>query len=55
MRVAQAIIGAALVIIGAFAIADRSTGGGVWWLVAGLAAAAGVAGLVSASRPDDLR
>ncbi len=53
MRVAQAIIGAALVVIGAVAIADRSSGDGVWWLVAGLAAAAGLAGLVSASRPQN--
>ena len=55
MRGAHVIIGAALVVIGVFAIADRSTGGGIWWLVAGLAAAAGLAGLVSASRPDEQR
>ena len=53
MRVAQAIVGIALIVIGALAIADQGSGGGVWWLVAGLAAAAGVAGLVSATQAAD--
>lgn len=53
MRTARAIVGFALIIIGAVAIADQASGGEVWWLVAGLAAAAGVGGLVSTARPQD--
>lgn len=51
MRAARAIIGLALIVIGIFAIADAENGGNAWWLVAGLAAAAGIAGLLSATRP----
>ena len=52
MRVARAIIGTAFIVIGSLAIADQGSGGGVWWLVAAMAAAAGLAGLVSAARPE---
>lgn len=52
MRSARALIGIALIVIGALTIADQGSGGGVWWLVAGLAATAGIAGLLSAARPE---
>ena len=51
MRAAQAIIGIALAVIGTVVIANPSADGTVWWLVAGLAAAAGLAGLLSAAKP----
>ena len=51
MRTARAIVGLALMIIGSIAIADQSDGDAVWWLLALLAAAGGVAGLITALRP----
>ncbi len=52
MRLAPIIVGVALIFIGSFAIAGQGDGGAVWWLVAGLAGAAGCAGLLSAVRPE---
>lgn len=53
MRFARAIVGIAFMIIGTVAIADQGSDDSAWWLLAILAAAAGVAGLITAIRPGD--